>query len=311
MIALTLVTDQKGLRLARYAITSFLLAQRGPCDIHLYCDGFELAPDDPLFAIANQHGRSLQAHSLSGSAFSHFNTAAHISTTQFLKFRAIEPLLAGYDRVLYADTDLLFFEDLPLAEFDMQGHPLAAVYDVAEVNGITSPDFAQRCHDNGLSPEYFNSGLMLFASAQVDLETLRAQYEQLVTEHQKACPYKPGCRTNDQCVWNLLFENNWQPAPLGWNTQASMRFTRPWASAPVRHYTGPAKALPLEPWRSDSREIALVNKIAQMLGDPCRRVRNPGDLIYRANGLRWRQASKRMEAAYAATEARLIAAKGA
>jgi hypothetical protein len=79
----------------------------------------------------------------------------------------------------------------------------------------------------------------------------------------------------------------------------------------VRHYTGPAKALPLEPWRSDSREIALVNKIAQMLGDPCRRVRNPGDLIYRANGLRWRQASKRMEAAYAATEARLIAAKGA
>ncbi|MEO0916722.1 MAG: glycosyltransferase, partial [Pseudomonadota bacterium] len=149
MFAITLVTDLKGLRLARYAIASLILSQDSDFRIHLHTDGFDLAEDDPIRWLASSRDRVLEGHRLSSHEFADMRTAAHISPAQFLKFAAIRPLIGQYDRVLYIDTDLLFFRSVPFETFAMGGHPVAAVHDVAEISGITSDTFQKRSAANG------------------------------------------------------------------------------------------------------------------------------------------------------------------
>lgn len=291
--AVIFVTDARGRDLARLAVASFVLSQSWPCDLHLACDGFALDPDDPLRGLCAGRGRDLRTPALSSSDYAGMRSAGHISRAQFLKLAAVEPLLEGYERVLYVDTDFLFLRDMPAHRADLGGRPLGACFDVAEAGAITDPDFLGNCARTGRSPRYFNSGLMLFDSAAVDLADLRRRYDELIAAHQARCDYKAVCRTNDQCVWNMLFEERWHALPPSWNVQSSMRFTHPWRTAHARHYTGPKKFSEPRPWRSDRIEYDAVRRIRDRIGGPAPAA-PPLDAVYRVNGLRFLGARRRI-----------------
>ncbi|WAJ27051.1 glycosyltransferase family 8 protein [Antarcticirhabdus aurantiaca] len=304
-IALSLVTDLNGSKLANFAIASFILSQSKPVDIHLYQDGYKRQPHERLAELATSRGFKIQTHELSSDQFNGYRSAKHITKTQFLKFIAVKDLLGEYERVLYSDTDILFMRDLDLNSVDFGGCPLAACFDVAEVSGITNDQFAANCERNGLSKDYFNSGLMFFNSRLIDEAALHINYQRLLAEHQKACSYKTPCNTNDQCVWNLLFSGRWKFLPIGWNVQSSMRFTKTWRQASVRHYTGPKKFLPLAAWRSDMIELKLVRKIAAELGESIYNPTSPLGSIYMLNSLRWRGNISRIDKAVEVVNQRL------
>lgn len=302
--AITLVSDERGIDLAKFALASFFLSQDANIDAHLYCDGFQIDRKDPIFALARSRGFKLTAHEVSSRNFGTFKTARHITRTQFLKLVSVKDLLPVYDRVLYADIDLLFFHALDLAAVNFQGKRIAASFDVAEVSGITNADFAANCATHGLSVDYFNSGLILFNARAIDPDALERQYTDLIAAHQEGCRYKIPCRTFDQCVWNILFTNDWAFLPIAWNVQSSMRFTKAWRDATVRHYTGPKKFLPLASWRSDRREIALIKRISAKLRYATKRPVSPFGIGYTINSLRWAGGVKRISAAIDLVNAR-------
>lgn len=297
--ALTFLTDRRGLDLARFSIASFVLSQRQGCDIHLTCDGFTLPLNDALRTLCSDRGFELIAHVESSDRYCGMRTANHISRTQFLKLASVQNIVNDYSRVVYVDTDFLFLDEMQLAETDFGDNPLAACYDVAEASGITDPEFRGNCKKTGRSHHYFNSGLMIFDCAKIDFPSLKRDYESLLIQHQQHCDYKSNCRTNDQCVWNMLFEDRWKALPVSWNVQSSMRFTDYWDNAIARHYTGPKKFLDQKSWRSDATEIAFVRKISLMIGPNISSPVNPVNAIYRLNAIRWYKARRRIEIAAA------------
>ncbi|CAN5301185.1 hypothetical protein BH11PSE2_BH11PSE2_02900 [soil metagenome] len=268
-IAITLITDQRGYGLARYALASILASQTDAYDLYLHCDGFEPPPaTDSLFDLARRVGRRLIMRGVSDATYEGYGTAGHISTTTLKKFSAVRDLAGDYERVLYADTDILHFDALPLSTEDFAGRPVAAVYDIAESTGLTDPAFTENCRRGGVSPRYFNAGLMYFDTTACDMAALEARYRVLAADHQTSCPYKAGCTTNDQCSFNRLFEDAWHALPVTWNVQACARFTPAWAKAAARHYTGPKKFLPIRPWRNDARDRRYLARLAADLEQP-------------------------------------------
>jgi lipopolysaccharide biosynthesis glycosyltransferase len=164
------------------------------------------------------------------------------------------------------DNDILFFADISVDAIELDGFPVAAVHDIAEVGGITDAAFLKNCDANHRSRHYFNSGFMLYDSDKWMEASLRAGYMAHLDSHQHYCEYKNPCATNDQCVFNRLFENNWKRLPLDYNFQACAKFTDRWNSASVKHYQGMPKFIPMRPWRLDRRDVRLIRKIRRLLG---------------------------------------------
>lgn len=281
------------------------MSQTEDYDLFLHCDRWDGPPqDDPLFALAVKFGRTLQIRVVENSAYDSYETASHISTTTLLKLEAVKNLVEIYDRVLYVDTDMLFFSALPLRGIDFKGNGLAAVIDVAEAGSITDPDFAKNCHNNAVSNAYFNAGLLYFNSGKVSMAALAAEYARIAGEHRDSCPYKGACTTNDQCAFNLVYQDQWTPLPLNWNVQSTLRFTKQWGRAVVRHYTGPKKFLPAAPWRNDQRDVAYIKRIARELSEKANTGFSAFGLIYRLNGLRVNREVRAAQSALAAIQAR-------
>ncbi len=100
------------------------------------------------------------------------------------------------------------------------------------------------------------------------------------------CDYKIRCTSIDQCALNVTFARDWMQLPAGYNMQAGAKFTRGWKTASVRHYCGPRKFVPLAPFRSDSRDIAYLNVIHDLLGRPTSRFSLAYGLLHALNSNR-------------------------
>jgi len=264
--AVVYVIDEKGYELARHAAASFILTQTDVPDVHVFCHNFLPSPSDSLIRVGQENGVRVHIESINEPNADGMDTFGHITKTAFLKFEAIDRVSDAYDRVLYVDHDILFFENIFLEQINLKGLPIGAVYDIADIGGLTDPDFLQNCRQNNRSAHYFNSGFMLFDCSQWNHE-LKGKYLQLSKEHRLNCDYKRKCISNDQCSFNRLFENNWKRLPLNFNMQACTKFTPRWARASVRHYQGPSKFLPIRPWRNDARDFRLIRRIRKALGD--------------------------------------------
>lgn len=261
--AVVYVTDEKGYELARHAATSFILTQAGFQDVYLFCHNFLPNPSDQLVEVGRKHGVRVHINPIANPL--NETTHSQISKTHFLKMEAVDRIAQAYDRILYVDYDILFFEEIFLEKVNLEGLPVGAIYDIAETGCLTNPNFIENCRQNNRSPHYFNSGLMLFDSSKWNHE-LKSQFLQLSLEHKLNCDYKENCHLNDQCSFNRLFENNWKRLPLNFNVQGCAKFTARWGRAPVRHYQGPRKFLPVRPWRNDARDMRLIKSIRQALG---------------------------------------------
>jgi lipopolysaccharide biosynthesis glycosyltransferase len=261
--AVVYVIDEKGYELARHAATSFILTQASFQDVHLFCDSFSPSPSDRLTELGRERGVRVHIEPIDNR---HTEiTQGQITKTHFLKLEAVDRIVKAYDRVLYVDNDILFFDEIFLERIDLEGLPVGAVYDIAETGCLTNPDFIKDCRRNNRSPHYFNSGFMLFDSSKWSHE-FKDIFLQFSLEHKLKCDYKQNCTLNDQCSFNRLFENNWKRLPLNFNVQACAKFTGRWDRALVRHYQGPSKFIPVRPWRNDARDMRLIKGIRLALG---------------------------------------------
>lgn len=159
--------------------------------------------------------------------------------------------LAGqYARILYMDCDV-WVEGTslePLFTVDMQGKPVAAVRDAAEVLRLGTPQWADYKARIGLRPEqaYFNSGVML-----IDLEAFTARrIGEQATEYVATGQHLGGL--DDQTAINVAVAGDWlELSPLwNWMYAPRLRLTeevrphlihfiggnKPWADTKGRHH---------------------------------------------------------------------------
>jgi lipopolysaccharide biosynthesis glycosyltransferase len=261
--AVVYVVDEKAYELARHAVTSFMLTQSGFQDAHVFCHNFSPSPSDRLIDVGREHGVRVHLKPID-NPHTEF-TRGQITKTHFLKMEAVDRIAQAYDRILYVDHDILFFDEIFLEKINLEGLPVGAVYDIAETGCLTDPDFIKNCRQKHRSPHYFNSGFMLFDASKWNDE-FKSKFLQFSIEHKSNCDYKKGCHLNDQCSFNRLFENNWRRLPLNFNVQGCAKFTGRWDRAPVRHYQGPSKFIPVRPWRNDARDMRLIRGIRLALG---------------------------------------------
>jgi lipopolysaccharide biosynthesis glycosyltransferase len=306
-LALAMLTDRRGYRLARYAMASALLTQTEDFDPHLFVKDWDGPdPDDGVVALARRLGKPIHVTRLTDDAFAdmQLQTATHITPTAYGKFAALELLSDRYDRALYADTDILFYDPISLNAIDFCGNPIAAVNDLADCN---AGDFyhLQVHRPDRIHAHYFNSGLIAFDFKNFDMHAMRATYLANCVLHQSHCPIYVGCKTADQCPFNLTFAGRWTALPLTWNMQTFALHTSAWATASVRHYTGARKFLPVQARRADRRERRFLRRIAAALGDAPPRNWPGMGLVYWANGLRRTRACALALTAVAVIEAEM------
>ena len=299
--AVVFATNKKCFQLARHAATSFILTQTQFQDVYIFCHTLLPNPKDRLIDVGEEHGIRVHMEPISDPYFEKLHSSGYLKKiVQHLKLKSLETISHAYDRVLFVDCDILFYDQISLDKVDLEGFPIGAAYDIAVTSEITGPDFLQNCRLNNRSPHYFNSGFMLFDCAKWDGNS-REKYIELLNKHQMNCDYLGECPHNDQCIYNLLFENNWKKLPLNFNMQACAKFTDRWKEASVRHYQGDNKFLPARPWRADSREILLMRRIREALGynDP---PPLPLSVMFKLNRLRNKRNPERTNKAIARLE---------
>lgn len=268
--AILFVTDKNGLNLAEHSAAVALLTQHTTHYL-IFCVGFEPPSKNALISSGQNMGKVVEYRPLTAAqeivdSYRSKGAHSHVSSAALLKMNAVWSLHAECDRALYIDNDVLLMRDFALNRLDFEGAPIAAVYDIAKVGGIgRGADFHARCLATGLSPHYFNSGVIAanfssFASAHVKL------YQDALVRHSTNCTYEENCSCDDQCAWNIAFRSDWKRLPLSHNFQACALFNAGWADATARHYVGAQKFLPVKAWRNDRKDTALIAQARKLLG---------------------------------------------
>jgi lipopolysaccharide biosynthesis glycosyltransferase len=209
-------------------------------------------PNPPRFARGSESGWSMRE-----------TRYARMPATMFQKASAIEALASAYDYVLYLDGDILAFDDLHCEQIGGFTEIAAVCLDLSTATGLDDSTFFSNCESNGVSPAFFNSGVMMINCREWLKTNANGRFMENVFLHEKSCPYFGRCAPNDQCAFNMTFGSDLQLLPIAWNVQKSALHTRVWKSALLRHYTGPVKFLPGRLRTCDRREHALVSAISQ------------------------------------------------
>ncbi|RTL91135.1 hypothetical protein EJV44_20390 [Ancylobacter aquaticus] len=300
--AICFLTDAKGFHLTEHAAAVAALTQQTVTDIIVFCRDFVPEEQESLTRLGaplgkNIHYKCLSSDSVKASAA---RAGTNATGTANMKLFALNELAADYQRALYIDGDVLLMENIDLDKIDFQSRPIAAVYDIVGFEGIRRPAFYQRCAEKGRSPHYFNSGFIAVDYRNWN-HTFLSRFDEAFERHKISFDYHDNCPLQDQCVLNIIFENNWTRLPLTFNCQAAAMFTERWKNAAVRHYAGQQKFLPRRRHRSDTLEVALLNKARQALGRPG--LGSPGhDWLMRLNGLRHWRYTRRVNRAITAFE---------
>lgn len=281
------VTDQKGFDLASLSALSLGMSQPAPCHIRVFCHKFEPAPSKELLSAVAKLGIDLSFSQIEDAAAEQHQTHGHVTTPTLLKLRAVENLIAEYDRVVFLDNDVLVFKDLEVGALDFGSFPLAAVadMDLADTGVLRNVDLQQAPRQTGGIGSYFNAGFLIFESSNWRQEFL-ASYEAALNGHDHGCPYKIDCTSIDQCALNVVFEEDWLRLSPTYNMQASSKFTESWKTASVRHYCGPRKYVPLSLFRSDKRDVDYLNAIHRLLGRPTSNLAILYELFHGLNRIR-------------------------
>jgi lipopolysaccharide biosynthesis glycosyltransferase len=290
-IAVVYVCDANYHDLTIYSLGSIARAHRAPLDFFLLQSEYLRAAPDKLLEVmaARHHLLSVRSAPTLGATIDRSGQEtrySRISAAMFLKASAIDALAGSYDYVLYVDGDTLAFDDLHCEQ--IAGFPeLAAVcLDLSSATGFDDPGFFSNCERNGVSPEFFNSGVMMINSRKWLETRASARFMENVFLHERGCPYFTHCAPNDQCALNMTFGSDLKLLPISWNVQKSALQTRTWESALVRHYTGAAKFIPVRPWTCDRREHALVKAISRECGLPLPRRLYDFGFSYQLNKIR-------------------------
>jgi lipopolysaccharide biosynthesis glycosyltransferase len=269
-IAVAYVTDSNYHAMTLVALASVALSHRTPLDFFLFQNGY--AEDVPIryrFAV-EKHGHRLAVRPApSYEPAETISIGKHLSPTTLLRVTAIEKLAGAYRYILYMDGDTLAFGDLNIQDIAGFRETAAACLDLSISTGFDDPLFARNCDRYGLSPHYFNAGvLMINGKRWLETKAL-SRFTHNLHRHSVTCQYFASCFPNDQCALNLTLGSDFMKLPVTYNVQKSALQTRAWSTALIRHYTGKAKFMRVVPWRCDYREYKLLKRICTETGLKC------------------------------------------
>jgi len=286
--AFVYVTDEIGFELARHSAVSLALSQSEPCDIHIFC--YQFSPRVPRrFSDAMADLRAnLIFHDIGDTAVEEHQTHGHVTTPTLLKPLAVGKLVNDYDRIVYLDNDILVFDDFRIEKINFGRTPIAAVIDmdVSDTGWLRHSTGYRDVTGTSFLGGYFNAGVMVFESKNLDLKEISEKYADALDHHDIACRYKIDCTSIDQCALNVIFENNWTRLPASYNMQAGAKFTSEWKTTMVRHYCGARKFLPVSLFRNDGRDVRYLNRIRHAIGLPVTRYPFLYELPFQVNAVR-------------------------
>jgi lipopolysaccharide biosynthesis glycosyltransferase len=281
------VTDKKGFELAGLSAISVALSQPRPCHIHVFCHNFLPEGTSRWSEEVVKLGAKLTFSQIGDAAVEQYRTHGHVTTPTLLKLTAVAALVPDFDRVVYLDNDVLVFEDLKIGDLDFGSYPIGAVtdMDLSATGVLRNSGWGSASAGVRGTGDYFNAGVMIFASANWR-DAFLATYAAALERHDHGCVYKLDCTSIDQCAVNTTFADNWLKLPATYNMQAGSKFTSSWQTAAVRHYCGPRKCVPLQAFRSDGRDVRTTNAIRGRLGFPKSRLGFVYEFLFSLNRIR-------------------------
>lgn len=266
-IAIAYVTDRNYHDMTLYALASVAMFHRKPVDFFLFQHEYAAAVTARYRSVIEAYGHSLTIEEAPpyDTAYS-MTVSKHLTHAAFFRVSAIEKLAHSYEYVLYLDGDTLAFGDLRCDELAGFSEIAAACLDLSVSTGFDDPGFADNCRHNAVTPEYFNSGVMMINSRKWLEAQALDRFTEHLHQHAHACVYLTHCTTNDQCAFNLTLGGAYKRLPVTYNVQKSAFQTRAWADALLRHYTGVIKFVPVRSWRCDRKEYRLLRRISGETG---------------------------------------------
>ena len=186
--------DTRGAKMAAVTMKSLLMASDGRCDYDIYCvigEDVDKSVCDMVRSVAKPYKSSV--HFVHGNH--DFDESKRRSWPIAMWYRLMLPkLLPNVSRIIYADMDMIFFNDLiDIYEYDLGKNVIAAV--------PTRPD------------NYINSGFLL-----MDLDKIRKEkiYDKWIRASRENEYYNP-----DQDVLNYTLKGRIAFLPLRYNFQIS------------------------------------------------------------------------------------------
>lgn len=263
-IAVVFFCDSNYHDMTLFSLASLARAHRGGLDIHMKQSQYSRALPARLQGLVRDHGHQLLVESLSLNG----TTATTGRDTALFKADALDGLTKQYDYVFYIDGDTLTFDDLDLES--LAGFPelFAACMDLSVTAAVDDPEFHRNCTEHGISPDYFNSGVIFINSAEWISGGAFDRYKQHLARHKGGCLYIRNCVLRDQCAWNRTVDGNWRRLPTSMNVQKIAMHTDTWRDAKVRHYTGKKKFIPVRNHTCDRKEFALLRALSRESGLP-------------------------------------------
>jgi lipopolysaccharide biosynthesis glycosyltransferase len=266
-IAVAYVTDRNYHEMTMFALASVALAHRTPVDFYLFQNGYVAEVPARYRVSVEKRGHRLTVRQAPAYAPAEgLLIGKHLTSTTLLRVSAIEELSHTHQYVLYLDGDTLAFGDLKCEQLAGFPETAAACLDLSVSTGFDDPLFAQNCSKNGVSPEFFNAGVIMINGRRWLETKALARFTRNLHRHSEFCAYTGKCFPNDQCALNLTLGFDFKKLPVAYNVQKSAFQTRAWSTALVRHYTGKAKFMRVLPWRCDSREYRLLKRICAETG---------------------------------------------
>lgn len=194
------------------AMMSILKNTTDPARIVFYLmdDQIDIAVKKKIRASIERAHAAIHFCEVDANQFASFFVSGQLSRASYFRLEMGHLLPRTVEKVIYLDCDLLVLDDIAaLWDYDMGGHPLAAVMDLGIM--ASGKDWRGKQKQLGFSKNdsYFNAGVLM-----VNLKVWREhdygrQAEQLAASH--------AYRHHDQDALNALFHRNWQPVPLQWN----------------------------------------------------------------------------------------------
>jgi lipopolysaccharide biosynthesis glycosyltransferase len=270
-IAVAYICDANYHDITMVSLASVARSHASPLAFFFLQSGYRREAPPSLLRLVRSRGHTLEiieapsftlGRAPKASAVQH----QHITDTALSKVLAIEMLSRDHDYILYVDGDILAFGDLHCEEHVGFSAIAGACLDLSIGTGLDDPLIRHRCEAAGLSPYYFNSGVMMINAARWRETRAFDRFAENFEIHREHCPYLSACPTHDQCVFNMTFGWETLHLPIALNVQKSAMHTAVWDSALVRHYTGPRKFLPVRYRTCDRREFALLKAISREAG---------------------------------------------
>ncbi len=256
-----------------FALASIARCHRASLDFHFMQDGYSRDFEQGFVRFIEARGHRLVRSRVAFEPVSDEGADerlryTHITNTAFLRAQALDALAADYDYILYVDGDVLAFEDIHLEAVAGFDELCAAGFDLSIATGLDCPEIFTNCKRNGVSPDFFNSGMLVVNASKWQATRACERYVDSLRRHSVCCPYFTVCNPNDQCALNMMVAGDWRRLPKSWNVQKSAIHTKVWATAAIRHYTGRRKFLPIRRRTCDPREHALLQTLSREAGLP-------------------------------------------